>query len=80
MLPDIIITPIKPLEVSREADLPGAISSDHQESESDEGRLKISEASCPVRDDGDLVLGCALLFLKSGQEQAFLAALGRKVF
>ncbi|MGY8994328.1 MAG: S41 family peptidase, partial [Rhodospirillales bacterium] len=76
VLPDIVITSEKVSKISSEADLPGAISSDHQELE--ESRLQVPEASCPSRDDGDFVLGCALLFLKSGGELVFLDALGRQ--
>ena len=76
VMPDIIVAPEEPPEqIRREADLPGAFTPDHDES--DEGRLRIPETSCPAREDGDRILGCALLFLRSGREQAFLAAIGQ---
>ena len=73
VVPDIQVTPAEQPEVRRESDLPGALPSDHQ----DDGRkrVEVAEADCPERPDGDLMLGCALLFMRTGQEQAFLAAL-----
>lgn len=73
VVPDILVTPAEPAELRRESDLPGALPSDHD----DDGRkrVEVAENDCPERADQDRMLGCALLFLRTGQEQAFLSAL-----
>ncbi len=73
VLPDILVTPIEATGLRREADNPSALPPDH--AEDGRARLEISESDCPVRPDGDRLLGCAILFMNAGQEQNFLSAL-----
>lgn len=77
VLPNVIVESAEPVEARREADQPGALPPDHAERMDD--RVKISESACPEREDEDRILGCALLYLRSGQEQAFLANLGGRL-
>jgi carboxyl-terminal processing protease len=73
VIPDIQVTPAEPTDLRRESDLPGALPSDHHID--NRKRVEVAEKDCPERPDGDLMLGCALLFMRTGQEQAFLSAL-----
>ena len=73
VIPDIQVMPAEPTNLRRESDNPNALPADHK----DDGktRLEVSENDCPSRVDGDRLLGCALLFMATGQDQAFMGAL-----
>lgn len=73
--PDILVTPEGAVEAqaerSREADLPGAIPA--QSAVDGAMRPRISEQACPaIGEAEDHVLGCALEYLRSKSEQAFI--------
>ena len=74
--PDIIVNAEDAPEFKREADLPGVLEADAT-GQSAGVRARIDEKDCPEAGDRkDRLLGCALVFLRSGSTDGFLAALG----
>ena len=76
VVPDIAIDAGEELKRRREADLPGALPS----SAAGPGatRARLDAADCPpAGDNDDRQLGCALVLLRAGSLQGFLASLGK---
>lgn len=73
--PDIVVIQDTDAEAlpprRREADLPGAIPAQNEDEHASKPR--ISESACPtVGENKDHVLGCAIEYLRSGNQEAFL--------
>lgn len=73
--PDIVVIQDTDPELSpnrrREVDLPGAIPAQNEDDHASTPR--ISESACPaVGENNDRVFGCAIEFLRSGNQEAFL--------
>ncbi len=76
--PDIAFAVSGDAAMRREADIPGALST---QDASDEGAREagpvVDDSDCPVTNDGDdRQLGCALALLRAGSRDEFLASMG----
>lgn len=77
--PDIRITSDVAPSGRREVDLPNALPSAKAANDNQQ-RPQISDGKCPLagRDGKDKILGCALMFLRAGSQDRFLALVGAR--
>ncbi len=73
--PDIVLTPKeRPENARREADLPGALPGEKQDTAAPATRPVVPEEACPPSSDkDDKALGCALAYLHAGSAKNFMA-------
>jgi carboxyl-terminal processing protease len=75
--PDIVITSEEAEPRRREADLPGALPSTERSPHREQ--KTVTETDCPeAGENGDRQLGCALVLLRAGSPEKFLASLGQR--
>ena len=79
VLPDIGVTGPEEKDARREADLPHAITAAEALDDA-RSRASLDESSCPTAGakKDDRLLGCALMFLKAGSQEKFLASMAQR--